>query len=95
MFFWPQGMWDLSFLTRNPTHTSLEGKVLTTGPPGKSLIYFYIGRIVYYSENLEKNAVSNNNLWPVCTIKFNNVNSDSTEYCAFVERANYDALLEI
>ena len=60
-----------------------------------SLIYFYISRLVYYSENLEKNATSNNNLCPVCTIKFNNVNSDSTEYCAFVERANYDALLEI
>ena len=77
-----------------PTLPSLEGKVLTTGPPGKSLIYFYISRIVYYSENLEKNAMSNNNLCLVRTIKFNNVNSDSTEYCAFVEQANYDALLE-
>ena len=37
-FFWPQGMWDLSFPTRDWTLTPcIEGKVLTTGPPGKSL----------------------------------------------------------
>ena len=35
-FFWPQCMWDLSFPTRDRTHTcALEGKVLTTAPPGK------------------------------------------------------------
>ena len=36
-FFWPWGMWDLSFPTGiEPTFPALEGKVLTTGPPGKS-----------------------------------------------------------
>ena len=35
-FFWPQGMWDLTSLTRDGTHTPCEGEVLTTGPPGKS-----------------------------------------------------------
>ena len=35
--FWPQGMWDLSLLTRDPPATpALEGEVLTIGPPGKS-----------------------------------------------------------
>ena len=34
----PCGMQDLSFLTKDRTCTSaLEGRVLTTGPPGKSL----------------------------------------------------------
>ena len=33
LVFWPRGMWDLSFLTRDRTLTpyTLEGKVLTTG----------------------------------------------------------------
>ena len=36
LVFWPQCMWDLSFPTRDRTHTcALEGKVLTTAPPGK------------------------------------------------------------
>ena len=36
-FFCLQGMCDLSSLTKNePTSPSLKGKVLTTGPPGKS-----------------------------------------------------------
>ena len=26
LFFWPQGMWDLSFLTRDQTPTSLIGR---------------------------------------------------------------------
>ena len=35
---WLWDMWDLSFLTRDWPHTpSLEGEVLTTGLPGKSL----------------------------------------------------------
>ena len=41
--FWPQGMWDLSSLTRDPmqpmqwpTTHAMEGEVLTTGPPEKS-----------------------------------------------------------
>ena len=34
---WAGGMWVLSFPTRDQTHTpALEGKVLTTGLPGKS-----------------------------------------------------------
>ena len=37
LVFWPQGMWDLSFLTRiKPASPALEGEVLTTGWPGKS-----------------------------------------------------------
>ena len=37
-FFWLAGMWDYSSLTRDWTHTSwLEGQVLITGLPGKSL----------------------------------------------------------
>ena len=35
--FWLWGMWDLNSLTTDGTHIpALEGKVLTTGPPGKS-----------------------------------------------------------
>ena len=31
---WPQGMWDLSLLTRiEPTPSALEGEILTTGLP--------------------------------------------------------------
>ena len=34
---WPKGMWDFSSPTRDQTCTpTLEGKVLTNGPPGKS-----------------------------------------------------------
>ena len=36
LVFWPQGIWDLSSLTRDGTRTpALEGEVLTTGPAGK------------------------------------------------------------
>ena len=35
---WPGVMWDLSFPTRDRTLSpALEGEVLTTAPPGKSL----------------------------------------------------------
>ena len=55
-FLWPQGMWDLSFKSGiKPTPSALEGKVLTTGPPGKShnlktlihfiLIFFIITKV--------------------------------------------------
>ena len=36
LVFWPWGMWDLSFPTREPVPRALEGEVLTSGPPGKS-----------------------------------------------------------
>ena len=36
LVFWPWGMWDLSFPTREPVPHALEGKVLTSEPPGKS-----------------------------------------------------------
>ena len=39
LVFWPRGMWDLSSPTRDWPRTpcpALEGKVLTTGPRGKS-----------------------------------------------------------
>ena len=41
--FWPRTMWNLSSLIRNGADApTLEGKVLTTGPPGKCLfLYFY------------------------------------------------------
>ena len=36
--FWPQGMWDLSCQRGTESASpALEDKVLTTGPPGKSL----------------------------------------------------------
>ena len=38
LVFWPRGMWDLSpRLGIEPAPPALEGEVLTTGPPGKSL----------------------------------------------------------
>ena len=38
LFFWPRGMWDLSSPTRGQTPTICIGsRVVTTGPPGKSL----------------------------------------------------------
>ena len=37
LVFWLRGMWDLSSQIRDQTCTpALEGKVLTTGPPGIS-----------------------------------------------------------
>ena len=36
LVFWPRSMWDLSSLTRDQAH-ELEGEVLTTGLPAKSL----------------------------------------------------------
>ena len=36
VFFWPQGTWGVSFLTRNLTPPALEGEVLATVLPGKS-----------------------------------------------------------
>ena len=46
LVFWPHGKWDLTqFLdqrSRNSAPPALEGKVLTTGPPGKSLHYLNI-----------------------------------------------------
>ena len=44
LVFWPQGMWDSQLLDQgsnlDPT-PALEGEVLTTGPPGKSLSLFF------------------------------------------------------
>ena len=38
LVFWPRGMCDLSpRLGIEPAPPALEGEVLTTGPPGKSL----------------------------------------------------------
>ena len=37
LVFWPRAMWDLNSLPGiEPSPPALEGKVLTTGPPGKS-----------------------------------------------------------
>ena len=38
----PRGVWDLSSLIRDQTRCPLQWKhgVLTTGPPGKSLLFF-------------------------------------------------------
>ena len=36
--FWPRGRWDLNSLPGiKPSPPTLEGELLTTGPPGKSL----------------------------------------------------------
>ena len=44
--FWLQGMWDLSTLTRDWTRApALEGEVLTSGLPGKSLFFFYFKNV--------------------------------------------------
>ena len=38
LIFWPEGRWDLTFPSGSkPLPSALEGKVLTTGPPGKYL----------------------------------------------------------
>ena len=41
LFFWPHGMWDLSSPTRDGT-LQWKRRVLTTGPPGNSLLYLFI-----------------------------------------------------
>ena len=53
LVFWPQDMWDLSFLIRDwkPAPLSLEGEVLTTGPPGKSC-YLSLKIIFLYFINI-------------------------------------------
>ena len=44
--FFTRGVWDLGSLTRDGTaFQALEGTVLTTGPPGKSLFSFLY---IYY-----------------------------------------------
>ena len=45
--FWPRGMWDITPQPGiEPTPPALEGKVSTTGLPGKSFIYFYRGNYI-------------------------------------------------
>ena len=36
LVFWPRSMWGLSCPRIDPAPLSLEGEVLTTGPPGES-----------------------------------------------------------
>ena len=40
---WSCGMWDPSYLTKDGTQHApeLEGEVLTPGPSGKVLLYFF------------------------------------------------------
>jgi len=41
LVFWPWSMWDLNYQTKDQTrHPALEGEILTTGPPGKSPIFY-------------------------------------------------------
>ena len=40
-FFDPQGMWDLRSSRFIPGHPALENEVLTTGPPKKSLSFYF------------------------------------------------------
>ena len=48
LVFWPQGLWDLSSPIRDQTHIpSLEGEVLTPGPPGKSQKGFFKHHLNY------------------------------------------------
>ena len=43
--FWPPVMWNQSQLPgTEPASPALEGEVLTTRPPGKSLIHFNLSR---------------------------------------------------
>ena len=45
VLFWPGGTWDLSSSTRElrePVPPSMEGEVLTTGLPGKTLLQFFL-----------------------------------------------------
>ena len=45
LVFWPWVLWDLSSPTSPSSlkpHTAFEGQVLTTGPPGKSLVCFIL-----------------------------------------------------
>ena len=42
LIFWHHGMWDLSSRPRmEPASPAFEGRVLTSGPPGKPLHYFF------------------------------------------------------
>ena len=46
---WPGDMWDLSYPTRNRSHTpAMEGEVLTTESPGKSLRIFFFNYSSYH-----------------------------------------------
>ena len=62
LFFWLQGMWDLSPRPGiEPTPPALESEVLTTGPPGKSPNHFSYEKIyarfpVLYSVSLKFNV---------------------------------------
>ena len=51
LVFWPRGLWDSQRLDRgsnlDPT-PALEGEVLTTGPPGKSLTFFFLTAQVFF-----------------------------------------------
>ena len=51
-------MWDLNSQTRDPTCTALEDEALTTGPPGKFFLFFFVSqletlRLVFLSFHLE------------------------------------------
>ena len=48
LIFWLGGMWDLSSQPGiEPTSLTLEGRVLTTGPPGKPLAHAFGWTYIY------------------------------------------------
>ena len=51
LVFWPQGMWNHSSPS-NLQAPALEGKVLTTGPPGKSPLFFKILTLCHTCDEL-------------------------------------------
>ena len=70
----PCSMWDLSFLTRDWTH-ALESRDLTTGPPGKSLLYIsnYLLRINFKKRKLLSQGIYTFvDFWSYCQIAMNN-----------------------
>ena len=62
LVYWPQGMWDLSSSTRDRTLPALEGEVLTTGPPGKSLPFFNMWRILIIMATMLQSGFF---FWPI------------------------------
>ena len=55
----PVGTWNLSFLTRiEPVSPALEGRCLTTGPPGKSLVQFFLKTFFFHAAAAAKSLQS-------------------------------------
>ena len=70
LVFWPWGMWDHSWLPGAWTCTPwLEGKVLTTGPPGKSqdpchvcILHIHAKKVTWLDKKVD---LISNTVWTV------------------------------